>query len=41
MILQKQKIHLGKSIQEWTKQILWKPALKKFQGISACVSLIF
>ena len=24
---------LGKSIQEWTKQILWKTAFKIFQGI--------
>ena len=24
---------MGQSIQEWTKQILWKTAFKKFQGI--------
>ena len=24
---------IGQSIQEWTKQILWKTAFKKFEGM--------
>ena len=32
---------MGQSIQEWTKSVLWKTALKKFQGIWSAYPSIF
>ena len=41
LFLQKFPSYMGQSIQEWTKSVLWKTALKKFQGIWSAYPSIF
>ena len=33
LFLRSKEAYLGQSIQEWTKEILWKTAFKKFEGV--------